>query len=96
MILTEFGRTPKINGGAGRDHYPGVYSVVLAGGGIQGGQVYGSSDRIGAHPHSRACKPSDLHATIFNALGIPVNAQLYDTLDRPLPITDGHPLPLFG
>ncbi len=96
VILTEFGRTPKINGGAGRDHYPGVYSVVLAGGGIQGGQVYGSSDRIGAHPHSRACKPSDLHATIFKALGIPVNAQLYDTLNRPLPITDGHPLPLFG
>jgi len=96
VILTEFGRTPKINGGAGRDHYPGVYSVVLAGGGIQGGQVYGSSDRNGAHPHSGACKPNDLHATIFTAMGIPPHTMLYDSLNRPLPITDGRPLPLFG
>lgn len=95
VILTEFGRTPKINGGAGRDHYPGVYSVVFAGGGIQGGQVYGSSDHIGAHPRTQACKPNDLHATIFSALGIPPHTQLYDTLNRPFPISDGHPLPLF-
>jgi hypothetical protein len=96
VIMTEFGRTPKINGGAGRDHYPGVYSVVLAGGGIQGGQVYGSSDRNGAHPHSGACKPNDLHATIFTAMGIPPHTMLYDSLNRPLSITDGRPLPLFG
>src|SRR4030095_9731642 len=49
-ILTDFGRTPKINGGAGRDHYPSVYSVVLTGGGIRGGQIYGSSDGTGALP----------------------------------------------
>jgi Protein of unknown function (DUF1501) len=64
-ILTDFGRTPKINGAAGRDHYPSVYSVALAGGGISGGQVYGSSDRIGAYPRDNPCGPADIHATIF-------------------------------
>lgn len=94
VFLTEFGRTPKING-AGRDHYPFSYSVVLAGAGIRGGQVYGSSDRIGAHPHDRACGPNDLHATIFNALGIPLDTHLTDNLGRPLAMTDGRPLPLY-
>ena len=50
VFLTDFGRTPKINGNGGRDHHPGVYSVALAGGGIRGGQVYGSSDRSGTEP----------------------------------------------
>lgn len=71
VALGDFGRTPKINGSAGRDHYPHAYSVVLAGGGIRGGQVYGSSDRHGAFPHNLPCGPNDLHATIFKALGIP-------------------------
>lgn len=96
VFLTDFGRTPRINGGAGRDHYPHVFSVVLAGGGIRGGQVYGSSDAHAAFPHSQACGPNDLHATIFQALGIPLDAQLTDQLNRPHTITDGHPLPLFG
>ncbi len=92
--LTEFGRTPKIRH-AGRDHYPFCYSVALAGGGIRGGQVYGSSDRIGALPRDSACGPNDLHATIFQALGIPLDAQLEDNLGRPHELTDGRPLPLF-
>lgn len=91
--LTEFGRTPKISN-SGRDHYPLAYSVALAGAGIRGGQVYGSSDRIGAHPHDRACGPNDLHATIYHALGIPLDMQLKDNLGRPLALTDGQPLPL--
>src|SRR6185436_15604224 len=68
--LTEFGRTPKINGGAGRDHYPACYSVAFAGGGIQGGQVYGKSSPLGTEPVENPCGPEDLRATIFHALGI--------------------------
>jgi hypothetical protein len=92
--LTEFGRTPKVSGN-GRDHYPFCYSVALAGGGIRGGQVYGSSDRIGAHPRELPCGPNDLHATIFQALGIPLDAHLEDSEGRPRALTDGRPLPLF-
>ncbi|MEM7232377.1 MAG: DUF1501 domain-containing protein, partial [Planctomycetota bacterium] len=95
VFLTEFGRTPKINGSAGRDHYPGVYSVALAGGGIRGGQVYGSSNRHGAKPHDNPATPGDLHATIFEALGIPVDSMITDLKGRPFPITEGEPLPLF-
>jgi hypothetical protein len=93
--LTEFGRTPKV-GNAGRDHYPFAYSVALAGAGIRGGQVYGSSDRIGAFPRDRACGPNDLHATIFHALGIAPGTHLEDNQGRPQALTDGQPLPLFG
>src|SRR5205823_2141452 len=91
--LTEFGRTPRI-ANAGRDHYPYVYSVALAGGGIRGGQVYGSSDKIGAYPKDRACGPNDLHATVFHALGISPDAQLNDHQGRPQALTDGQRLPL--
>jgi hypothetical protein len=94
VFLTDFGRTPKINGGRGRDHYPSVYSVALAGGGIRGGQVYGTSDAMGAFPKTQACTPADLHATIFHALGIPPKSIIYDALRRPLPISDGKVLPL--
>lgn len=94
--LTEFGRTPKIGGGAGRDHYPFCYSVALAGGGVRGGQVYGRSDRLGAFPLDFPCGPADLHATIFHALGISPDTQLTDNLGRRLPLTDGRVLPLFG
>lgn len=96
VMLTDFGRTPKINGNAGRDHYPSVYSVFLAGGGVQGGQIYGSSDKHGAFPHSKACSPADLHATIFQALGISPRAELHDRLNRPLAISDGQVLPVFS
>ena len=95
VMLTDFGRTPKINGNAGRDHFPGVYSAVFAGGGIQGGQVYGKSNPTGFEPAEKACGPPDLHATIFHALGINPEHMIYDTDDRPLPICDGKPLPLF-
>ena len=95
VMITDFGRTPRINRGAGRDHYPFCYSVVLAGGGIRGGQVYGSSDRIGALPIDQPCGPNDLHATIFQALGIPLDTLLEDNTGRAFPITDGRVLPLF-
>ncbi|MCH7988560.1 MAG: DUF1501 domain-containing protein, partial [Planctomycetes bacterium] len=61
----------------------------------RGGQVYGSSDRIAAFPHNLPCGPNDLHATIFQSLGIPLDAELHDRLNRPHRLTDGQPLPLF-
>ncbi len=94
VVLTDFGRTPRINRGAGRDHYPDVYSVVLAGGGIRGGRVYGSSDDSGAFPKTQPCTPPDIHATIFRALGISPRAELRDRLGRPFPVSDGEVLPL--
>ena len=94
VMLTDFGRTPRINGSAGRDHYPNAYSIVMAGGGIQGGQVYGSSDSKGAFPKAKPCGPADVHATIFRALGISPRAELHDVLGRPFSICDGQALPL--
>lgn len=94
VLLTDFGRTPQINGAAGRDHYPNVYSVALAGGGIQGGQIYGSSDDKGAFPKTQPCTPPDIHATIFQALGISPRAELRDMLNRPMPVSDGQVLPI--
>jgi hypothetical protein len=95
VILTEFGRTPRLNRGAGRDHYPFCYSVALAGGGIRGGQVYGSSDRLGAAPRDQPCGPADLHATLFQALGIPLDLRLEDSRGRSFPLSEGRALPLF-
>lgn len=92
VFLTEFGRTPQINAAAGRDHFPNCYSVAFAGGGIEGGQVYGKSDKVGAAPAEDACTPADLHATIFRSLGIALDSTLHDHLGRPFPITDGTPL----
>ena len=94
VFLTEFGRTPKINKNAGRDHYPSCYSVAFAGAGIQGGQVYGKSDKSGSEPAENACGPADLHATIFGAFGINHKTTITDRLGRPFPISDGEPLPL--
>jgi uncharacterized protein (DUF1501 family) len=95
VFLTDFGRTPKINKNAGRDHYPAVYSLALAGGGIRGGQCYGSSDVNGARPASGACTPADFHATVYKAMGINHHTELHDHLDRPYRVCDGQPLPLF-
>ena len=91
-VLTDFGRTPRINGSAGRDHYPNVYSMALAGGGIRGGQVYGSSDKDGARPLTRPCGPPDVHATMFHCLGISPRAEMRDVLGRPFPVSDGEVL----
>jgi len=88
--MGDFGRTPKINKDAGRDHWPGCYSVVLAGGGIQGGQVVGASDKIGAYPNERPVSPADIHATVFAALGYDSQRIHYQTLDdRPVALSEG-------
>ena len=95
VFLTDFGRTPKINNNAGRDHYPAVYSMALAGGGIKGGQVYGSSDANGTKPKDNPCTPGDFHATALTAMGINPSVELTDQFDRPFQICNGSPLPLF-
>ena len=93
--MTEFGRTPRIGGNGGRDHFPNCYSVAFAGGGIQGGQVYGRSDKIASAPLDFPCGPADLHATIFHALGISLDAHITDTQGKPAALCEGKPLPLF-
>ena len=87
--MGEFGRTPKINGAAGRDHWGHVFSVALAGGGVRGGVVHGASDRIGGHPKDGRVLPQDLTATIFHCLGIAPHTEIHDALDRPVPISRG-------
>jgi uncharacterized protein (DUF1501 family) len=93
----EFGRTPRINRNGGRDHWPDCYSIVLAGGGIQGGTVYGSSDRHGAFPATDPVTPADLAATIYARFGIDPASLIHDYTGRPFKLADGSPLaPLFG
>ncbi len=91
-MFGEFGRTPKINKAQGRDHWGAVQSCVLAGGGIHGGQVYGTTDRDSAFPTSKPVSPEDLLATIYHALGIGPNSEIYDALGRPHRVVDGTPL----
>lgn len=79
----EFGRTPKINPNAGRDHWGAVYSTVLAGGGIRGGQAYGSSDKIGGEPADSPVHVRALFATIYRALGFTHDSKVFDPSGRP-------------
>ncbi len=89
--MSDFGRTPIINKDAGRDHWPQCYSMVLAGGGIRGGQVIGESDRTGAYPFVRPVTPADIHATVFAALGYDAQHIHYHMTDgRPMPVCDGN------
>lgn len=89
VCMAEFGRTPRMNGAGGRDHWGHVYSVALAGGGIRGGVVHGASDAIGAYPASGRVQPQDLTATIFHCLGLDPHSEIHDTLGRPIPISRG-------
>jgi hypothetical protein len=103
VVAGEFGRTPRIGASTGnnntrdgRDHWAAVFSAVLAGGGVQGGQVIGKSDRIGAYPASRAYAPADLAATIYQLLGVEPATEVRDRLSRPTRLCTGEPIaPLF-
>jgi hypothetical protein len=86
MVTTEFGRTPKINGTAGRDHYPKVFSIVLAGGGVKRGHIHGASDPTGGEPESNPLTVPDLAATVYNQLGIDPNKILLAPGNRPIAI----------
>jgi uncharacterized protein (DUF1501 family) len=91
--MGEFGRTPKINKNVSRDHWPQCYTVMLAGGGVKRGYVYGASDSKGMFPDKHPVRPEDLAATIYALMGIDPATEVHDRTDRPLviagkPITD--------
>ena len=86
----EFGHTPKINGKAGRDHWGNCFSVAMAGGGIRGGVVHGSSDKHAAFPVDGVVRPRDIISTVFHCLGYSPETVVHDPLDRPIPISRGH------
>lgn len=89
--MGEFGRTPKINKNESRDHWPNCYTVLLAGGGVKGGFVYGKSDSHGAYPDEHPVRPEDLAATIYHLLGIDPDTEIYDRNERPL-VIGGNPV----
>jgi hypothetical protein len=88
----EFGRSPRINPDAGRDHYGNVFSLMLAGGGIRGGVVYGSSDRTGAFPATDPVTPAEFAATVYHCLGIPGHTTITDSLGRPYRLVEAEPV----
>jgi hypothetical protein len=99
VVLSEFGRTPRINDGGGRDHWARVFSAFMAGGGVKGGTIVGASDEDGMDPAEREVKTFDLHATVCQALGISLNKELYTHDGRPMRLVrkDGQPIEeLFG
>ena len=100
VVMGEFGRTPRIGrvvmntatNSSGRDHWPHAYSVLLAGGGVRGGQVYGASDELAAFVKDRGVTPPDLTATILYCLGIDPENRVVDRQGRPHPLATGHPV----
>ncbi len=90
--MGEFGRSPRINKDAGRDHYPQCYTALLAGGGVKRGYVHGGSDKTGAFPTGDVVRPDDLAATMFALLGIDPATEIRDALGRPFPIAKGEPV----
>jgi hypothetical protein len=92
IAVGEFGRTPRINKNAGRDHWPNCYTALMAGGGIKGGHVCGASDRLGAYPANSPVRPADLQATMLTLFGIDPTAAARDSLDRPFALCGGQPL----
>jgi hypothetical protein len=89
LCMGEFGRTPRINGNAGRDHWGDCSSVLLAGGGIRGGQVIGASDKIGAFPVSDPIDPVDIQATVYELMGLDPRQTIQDLAGRPWEISTG-------
>lgn len=89
MVSSEFGRTPKINGNAGRDHWPKVFSVVLAGGGVKAGHIFGSSNSTASEPEDEPIGPADLFTTVYHQLGIIADKELMAPGNRPIEIVKG-------
>jgi hypothetical protein len=97
IAMGEFGRTPRLNPSGGRDHWPFCYSALLAGGGVQGGTSYGSSDKLGAYPETDGVTPGDLAATLFWRFGLDTEREIRDLTGRPYRLAEGRPiLVLFG
>jgi Protein of unknown function (DUF1501) len=92
VCMSEFGRSPRLDGNGGRGHWGSVFSIAMAGGGVKGGQTHGASDRIGAYPREGLVRPEDLSATIFHCLGYSPATEYQDQLGRPHPISRGEVL----
>jgi hypothetical protein len=92
ICMGEFGRSPKVNKQAGRDHWPGAQSVLLAGAGLPAGATVGATDRLAAYPAELPVSPGDLTATFLHLLGIPPRAEIHDPLGRPLAVCTGTPV----
>src|SRR5207248_5620919 len=91
-VAGEFGRTPQINPQQGRDHWGAAQSVLLAGGGIRGGQVYGATDKQAAYVKDHPVRPEDLLATVYQSMGISPESEIHDREGRPQKITEGKPV----
>jgi hypothetical protein len=94
VFLTEFGRTPRLNALGGRDHWGSTGSIFFAGGGVRGGTVIGSTDKHAAVPRGGSYSPADVAATVYRALGIDLDTELYDRQGRPVALLpEGRPIP---
>jgi uncharacterized protein (DUF1501 family) len=94
MATGEFGRTPKINPAGGRDHHPGVWSMLIGGGPIQGGRIVGESDELGYAPKTRPVTPAEVAATVYKGLGLDPHRELPGPQNRPLPLVDYNVKPI--
>ncbi len=92
VCMGEFGRSPKVNRKGGRDHWPGVQSMILAGAGIRGGTVYGASDKNGGAPADNPVSPPDLSATLLHLLGVSPQLELRDLFNKSQPASSGTPI----
>jgi hypothetical protein len=90
--MGEFGRSPNVGKDGGRDHWPHVYSLLMAGGGIRAGHVHGASDSRAAYPRDNPVAPEDIHATIYRTLGLPQDTHFTDALNRPFALYNGKPI----
>jgi hypothetical protein len=89
LVMSDFGRTPKINAGAGRDHWTFCYSMLFSGAGIKGGTIYGASDSQAAYPAQNPVSTADICSTVYKALGIDPDMAVYDKVGRPMGINHG-------
>jgi uncharacterized protein (DUF1501 family) len=92
VAMGEFGRTPQLNARGGRDHWPGCWTILFAGGGIRGGQVIGSSDATGGAPADRPVTPMEVAATVYRSLGVDLQTQLPGPDGRPIPLVEAAPI----
>ena len=93
VVAGEIGRTPRVTlKTTGREHWSNCFSVMLLGGGIKGGQVYGTSDKIAGYPDSNPVTPADLMATIYHCLGVDPHTMILDQIDRPMRLSEGQPV----
>ena len=92
LVNAEFGRTPAINAKGGRDHWPFVYSLAMAGAGIRPGTVYGASDRSAAYPIDQPHDPKDMAATVYHLLGVDPSTTIHDRSGRPHNVVIGNPI----